>query len=255
MRSRNLRQLGLVLGLLGLAFASGCKKKVAATPLPPPPPPAPVATPAPTAQLSVNPTSIERGQSATLSWSTTNATGVTIEGIGAVQANGSQSVRPTQSTTYRLSAKGAGGSIDATARITVTNPPPAPVVAPTAPRNITEEELFLQEVKTIYFDYDSFEIRDDQKAAMQGNGNFFRAHPNVKVVLEGHCDERGSAEYNLGLGDKRANALKEALVGMGMSSERIRTLSYGKERPVCTDANPDEACYQKNRRGQFVLDR
>jgi peptidoglycan-associated lipoprotein len=72
-------------------------------------------------------------------------------------------------------------------------------------------------------------------------------------VIEGHCDERGSEEYNLGLGDRRANALKEALGALGINGDRIRTLSYGKERPVCTDANED--CWQRNRRGQFVLDR
>jgi peptidoglycan-associated lipoprotein len=213
-----------------------------------------MAAPAPTATLSANPTSIERGQSATLSWSTTNATDVAIEGIGPVQPSGSQSVRPNQSTTYRLSAKGAGGSTDASARITVTNPPPAPVATTPPPvRNPSEEELFGSEVKTIYFDYDQYEVRADQQASMTGNGNFLKAHPGVKVVIEGHCDERGSAEYNLALGDKRANALKEALVGMGVPSDRIRTLSYGKERPVCTES--DEACWQKNRRGQFVMDR
>jgi peptidoglycan-associated lipoprotein len=239
--------------LLALATMAGCKKNIVTPPIAPPPPPPAVATPAPTATLSANPTSIERGQSATLSWSTTNATDVTIEGVGPVQPSGSQSVRPTQSTTYRLSAKGAGGSTDASARITVTNPPPAPVTTPQQARNPSEEELFASEVKTIYFDYDSYEVRADQQGAMQGNGNFLRAHPGLKLVIEGHCDERGSAEYNLALGDKRANALKEALVGMGIPADRIRTLSYGKERPACTES--DEACWQKNRRGQFVMDR
>src|SRR5437870_5748070 len=113
MRSRNIRQVGMVLGLLGVFSIAGCKKKPA--PPPPAPPPAPMTTaaPAPTATLSVNPTSIERGQSATLSWSTTNADTVTIEGIGAVQPTGSQSVRPNQSTTYRLAARGSGGATDA----------------------------------------------------------------------------------------------------------------------------------------------
>lgn len=212
-----------------------------------------MAAPAPAATLSVNPTSIERGQSATLSWTSSNATDVAIEGIGPVQPSGSQSIRPTQSTTYRLTAKGAGGATDASARITVTNPPPPPAPPPAQTRNPSEEEMFNTEVKTIYFDYDKYDVRADQTAAMQGNANFLRAHPGVKVVIEGHCDERGSAEYNLALGDKRANTLKESLVGMGIPADRIRTLSYGKERPVCTES--DDACFQKNRRGQFVLDR
>jgi peptidoglycan-associated lipoprotein len=254
MRNRYPRLFGMcLLGLFVFVFASGCKKKPAPTPPPPPPAPAPQAAPAkPTAKLSVNPPSIERGQSATLEWSTTDATSVTIDGIGNVAVSGSQSVRPAQSTTYRLTATGPGGTESATARVTVTNPPPPPPVAP-ATRSVSDEELFAQEVKTIYFDYDKYEVRDDQKAVLQGNANFLRAHPSLKLVIEGHCDERGSEEYNLGLGDRRSNSLKEALGALGINGDRIRTLSYGKERPVCTDANED--CWQKNRRGQFVLDR
>jgi peptidoglycan-associated lipoprotein len=254
MRNRYPRLFGTcLLALMAFVFAAGCKKKPAPPP-PPPPAPTPQAAPAkPTATLSVNPTSIERGQSATLEWSTSNATSVTIDTLGAVAASGSQSVRPTQSTTYRLTATGAGGTETATARVTVTNPPPPPPPVVQQTRGPTEEELFAQEVKTIYFDYDKYEVRDDQKGALQGNANFLRAHPSLKVVIEGHCDERGSEEYNLGLGDRRANSLKEALGAMGIGGDRIRTLSYGKERPVCTDSNED--CWQKNRRGQFVLDR
>jgi peptidoglycan-associated lipoprotein len=253
-RSRYPRLFGTcLLALMVFVFAAGCKPKPHPTPPPPPPPPVQEGAPAkPTARLSVNPTSIERGQSASLEWSTTGATSVNIEGVGSVAASGSQSVRPTQSTTYRLTANGPGGSETATARVTVTNPPPEPPRVQQQ-RGPTEEEIFAQEVKTIYFDYDKYEIREDQKAALQGNANFLRTHPSMKVVVEGHCDERGSEEYNLGLGDRRANAVKEALGAMGVTGDRVRTLSYGKERPVCTDANED--CWQKNRRGQFVLDR
>lgn len=254
MRNRYPRIFGIcLLALLALVFASGCKKKPAPTPPPPPPPPTTQAAPSkPTAKLSVNPPSIERGQSATLEWSTTDASSVTIDGVGNVAVSGTQQVHPTQSTTYRLTATGPGGTESATARVTVTNPPPPPPMAP-ASRNVSEEELFAQEVKTIYFDYDKYEVRDDQKSVLQGNANFLRAHPNMKLVIEGHCDERGSEEYNLGLGDRRANSLKEALGALGINGDRIRTLSYGKERPVCTDSNED--CWQRNRRGQFVLDR
>ncbi len=254
MRNRYPRLFGTcLLAVMALVFAAGCKKKPAPAP-PPPPPPAPqAATAKPTAKLSVNPTSIERGQSATLEWSTTDATSVNIEGVGSVATSGSQSVRPTQSTTYRLTATGPGGSETATARVTVTNPPPTQTTTVQPPRNPSEEELFAQEVKTIYFDYDKYDVRDDQKGVLQGNANFLRAHPGMKLVIEGHCDERGSEEYNLGLGDRRAASLKEALSAMGINGDRIRTLSYGKERPVCTDSNED--CWQKNRRGQFVLDR
>src|SRR5579859_2550071 len=120
--------------MLGTVMMLGaCKKKAAPPPPPPPPPP-----PTPTASISVNPNSIQAGQSASLTWETTNATDVSIDGIGAVQPNGSQSVSPTDSTTYHLTAKGSGGTQEATARLTVTQPPPPPPPAPTA----SEEELF-----------------------------------------------------------------------------------------------------------------
>jgi peptidoglycan-associated lipoprotein len=247
MRLRNLQILGLVL-LLVLTVGVGCKKK--APPPPPPPPPAPApAPPAPTATISVNPTSIERGQSATVEWSTRDTTEVTITELGTVPASGSRSVRPTQSTTYRLDAKGPGGSTSASARITVTAPPPPPPPEKPKPREPSERELFDQQVRTIYFDYDKYDVRDDQQATLQGNITFFKAHPNVRFIIEGHCDERGSAEYNLGLGDRRANTVKEAMVAAGIAADRIRTISYGKEKPLCMEQ--DESCWSRNRRGEF----
>src|SRR5512147_1790356 len=108
------RWLTLIFILSAILFLGACKKKVAPPPPPPPPPP-----PAPTASLSANPNSIEKGQSSTLTWQTTNATDVSIDGIGPVEASGSKSVTPADSTTYRLTAKGAGGTQDATARVTV----------------------------------------------------------------------------------------------------------------------------------------
>jgi peptidoglycan-associated lipoprotein len=218
-----------------------CKKK----PAPPPPPPPPA--PSPTASISANPDSVDKGQSSTLSWQTTNATDVSIEGIGAVQPNGSQQVTPTESTTYHLVAKGAGGTQDATARVTV-NAPPAPPPTPTA--SLTEEELFAKNVKDIYFDYDSDAIRPEQQAAVQGDGQFLSQHASVQFVIEGHCDERGSTEYNLALGDRRANAVKNALTQAGVNASRIKTISYGKEKPFCTESN--ESCWQQNRRGHLA---
>src|SRR3984957_7583637 len=120
--------MAVILGSVMVIGACG-KKKAPAPPPPPPPPPA-----APTASIAVSPTTIQAGQSASLTWQTSNATDVSIDGIGAVQANGSQSVSPTDSTTYHLTAKGTGGSQEATARITVTQlapPPPPTAAAPT----------------------------------------------------------------------------------------------------------------------------
>ena len=231
----------LIIALSALLFLGACKKKAAPPPPPPPPPP-----PAPTASISVDPTSIQAGQSATIAWQTSNATDVSIDGIGAVQPNGSQTVTPSDSMTYHLVAKGAGGTQEATARVTVTAPPPPPPPPPSA----TEEELFAQNVKDIFFDYDKADIRADQQTALQGDIAFLKQHPNIAFTIEGHCDERGSTEYNLALGDSRASAVKNALVQGGVSAANIKTISYGKEKPFCTESN--EQCWQQNRRGHFV---
>src|SRR5271169_1583119 len=134
-----------------IMFLAACAKKVA----PPPPTPPPSLT-TPTASLAANPNTIDAGQSTTLTWQTTNATDVSIDGIGPVDVSGSRQVTPTDSTTYHLIAKGAGGTQDATARVTV-NAAPAPPPATTS--NATEEELFAKNVKDIFFDYDKSDIR------------------------------------------------------------------------------------------------
>ena len=242
MKQQRLKWFLLIVVLSGLMMLGACKKKVAPPPPPPPPPPAAAA---PTASISVNPNSIQAGQSASLTWQTSNATDVSIDGIGAVQANGSQSVSPADSTTYHLVAKGAGGTQEASARITVTQAPPPPPV-PTA----SEQDLFNQNVKDVYFDYDKSDVRGDQQTAIQADAQFLSQHPNVSFTVEGHCDERGSTEYNIALGDKRATAVKSALIAAGVNASRIKTISYGKEKPFCSESN--EACWQQNRRGHFV---
>jgi peptidoglycan-associated lipoprotein len=239
-KQQTLKWFTLVMVLGAIVMLGACKKKVAPPPPPPPPPP-----PAPTASLTANPNAVEKGQAVTLTWETTNATDVSIDGIGSVQPNGSQQVTPTDSTTYRLTAKGAGGTQEATARVTVASAPPPPPVSST-----TEEELFSQNVKDIYFNYDSYDVRPDQQAALQGDIGFLKEHSAVRFTVEGHCDERGSTEYNLALGDNRASAVRSALIQGGIAADRIRTISYGKERPFCTQSN--ESCWQQNRRGHLV---
>jgi len=114
----------------------------------------------------------------------------------------------------------------------------------------SDEDLFGQNVKDIYFDYDKSNIRADQEASSQGDAQFLSQHPNINFTIEGHCDDRGSTEYNLALGDQRASSVKSALVAAGVSASRIKTISYGKEKPFCLEEN--EACWQQNRRGHFV---
>ncbi len=243
--TRMTRWLTLVFALGTIMFLGACAKKVA--PPPPPPPPAPTA---PTASLSANPNTLDPGQSTTLTWQTTNATDVSIEGIGIVDTSGSRQVTPADSTTYHLIAKGAGGTQDATARVTVNRVPP-PQPPPVA--NLTEQELFAKNVKDIYFDYDKYDVRASEQGSLQADAQFLQQHPNIRFTIEGHCDERGSTEYNLALGTNRADAVKNALVQAGVAGDRIKTFSYGKEKPFCTEST--ESCWQQNRRGHFVYEK
>jgi peptidoglycan-associated lipoprotein len=163
-----------------------------------------------------------------------------------VQPSGSQQVTPAESTTYHLTAKGAGGTQEATARVTVTQAAPTTATAPSP----TEEDLFASSIKDVYFDYDKSDLRGDQQTSIQADAQFLSQHSNVNFTVEGHCDERGSTEYNLALGDQRAVSVKTALTQAGVPVSRIKTISYGKEKPFCTESN--EACWQQNRRGHFV---
>lgn len=238
----------LFVALFALAiFVAGCHKKPPAAPPTPPPPPPPAAKP--TASLSADKTAINKGESVKLSWTTTDAQNVSITpDVGAVTAQGSTSVTPSQSTTYTLTASGPGGSADSTVSVTVNAPPPPPE----APKP-SFDQVFLEKVKDAFFDYDSAEIRSDARAVLQNDADFLKAYPQARVTIEGHCDERGSTEYNLALGDRRANAVKEYLVSLGVSTGQLTTTSFGKEKPFCTESN--EGCWQQNRRGHFVLNK
>jgi peptidoglycan-associated lipoprotein len=242
MKRQTLKVLATVSALTAILMLGACQKKTA-----PPPPPPPPTSAGPTASISVSPDTIPQGQSATLNWQTSNASDVSIDGIGAVQPSGSQQVTPTDSITYHLVAKGPGGTQEATTRLTVTPPPAAE--APPAP-SPTEQDLFGRSVKDIYFDYDKSDIRADQQASIQADVLFLNQHPNIGFTVEGHCDSRGSTEYNLALGDQRATSVKTALTSAGISSSRVKTISYGKEKPFCLQENED--CWQQNRRGHFV---
>jgi peptidoglycan-associated lipoprotein len=157
-------------------------------------------------------------------------------------------VNPTQSTTYTITATGPGGSATASANVNV-NGGSAPTEAPSAPQGISE--LFDQNVKDAYFELDKSDLRDDARAALTKDAEFLRSYPQVHVSIEGHCDERGSTEYNLGLGQRRAEAAKNYLISLGIPADRMETTSWGKERPFCSEH--DESCWQQNRRAHFVL--
>lgn len=255
------RKLTVLWIALSLAmFAAGCKKK--APPPPPPPPPAPAAEVAPpkpvapaVAQFSAEPTSIQRGQSATLRWEVSgNVTGVSIDNaIGTVQNSGNRRVFPTDSTTYVLTATGPGGSTTASATVTVTSPPPPPP-PPTVKPTVSMEQRLNTDVQDAYFAYDKSDVDSAAREVLTRNAAALKGiladFPNATIVVEGHCDERGSGEYNLGLGDRRATSAKEFLVQLGVPADKLKTISYGKERPQCTEGN--ESCWQRNRRAHFA---
>jgi peptidoglycan-associated lipoprotein len=161
-------------------------------------------------------------------------------------------------------------------RVAVTPPPPVPPAAPSnppappappsapnaapAPRaGMTEDQIFAQaslpdiqkNFQDVYFDLDNSMIKDAGRTALSANANYMKRWTSVRVTIEGHCDERGTAEYNLGLGDRRANAAKAYLVELGVPASNITVVSKGKEAPFCTESN--ESCWQQNRRGHFVV--
>jgi len=242
--SRSLYRAGLFAMLAAAVFTVGCKPKVQPKP---PETKAPAPAPAtPTVTLQASPSTINKGDSATLTWNSTDATQLNIApGVGDVTAQGSTKVTPSDSTTYTITAAGPGGSTSATASVTVNAPPPVE-----QPKGPTDKELWDKGVHDAYFDYDKADLRPDARSALSQTADFLKSYPQIKVRIEGHCDERGSTEYNLGLGDRRANAVRQFLGSLGITADRMDVVSFGKEKPFCTESN--EACRSQNRRGHFV---
>jgi peptidoglycan-associated lipoprotein len=244
-------RVGLLI-LIGALCFTACKKNTPVTTSPPPPVAAPP-PPSPTITLRANPGTIERGQSVTLQWEATNAASVRIEpGIGDISGPScNRTVSPVASVTYTATASGPGGTAVDNARVTVNVPPPPPE-APDRSRtpDPTMDELFKGNVQPIFFDYDKADIRTDQVSRLQSNAAWFKQNPSVRFTIEGHCDERGSQEYNLALGDQRATAVKQFLISQGISESRMSVISYGEERPECRDTSED--CMQRNRRAGFM---
>ena len=170
---------------------------------------------------------------------------------------------------------GLGGAACGEKRVAVTPPPPVPPTAPAAPpappapptapaaaptpAPLTEDQLFAQasladiqkEFRDVYFDLDNAAIKDEGRAALTANATYMKRRPSVRITIEGHCDERGSSEYNLALGERRANAVRAYLMELGVPASNITIVSKGEEAPFCTESN--EACWQQNRRGHFVV--
>ncbi len=250
-RWRVLFTLGL--GLSTVAALSGCHKKTNNVNPASLGPTTSSTSEAPTANITADPLAIDLGQSVVLNWRTTGSTSVTIDGIGPVPANGTQTVSPSNSTNFHLVAKNESGSTEANVRVTV-RVPSAPA-APTAEAagDMGSDAAFHQAVPDAFFDYDSYELRPDAQQAASTAASYMAAHPAIRIVIGGYADERGSAEYNLALGENRANAARQALLAAGVAPARVRVVSYGKEKQFCTEQT--ESCYQQNRRAQFSLDR
>jgi peptidoglycan-associated lipoprotein len=245
MKDYSLRQVAMVCCLAGFALlAGGCKKQVGAAP----PAAAPAPSPAqPTVTINASTTSINPGEAATLTWSSTDATDLNLSpGVGRVAPSGTTTVTPAESTTYQITANGPGGSATASVRITVAA---AAAEAPPAAQP-GMDELFQQNVQDAYFDFNKSDLRADARSALTRTAEFLRSYPQIKVSIEGHCDERGSTEYNLGLGERRAQAARDFLIQLGIPTDRMTTVSYGKEKPFCSEHT--ETCWQQNRRAHFV---
>ncbi|HUK30494.1 MAG TPA: peptidoglycan-associated lipoprotein Pal [Candidatus Acidoferrum sp.] len=239
-----------LLGLLAICLVgASCNKQPVSAPSKPSTTTSTQSTPPaarPTVTLQASSTFIQKGDSVTLTWSSTNATSLVLApSVGSVSPEGNAKVSPADSTTYTITATGPGGSVDQSVRITVG----AAHVGESTTTPIVEVP-FDRGVHDAFFDYNKFDLRPDAKEALSQTAQYLRQHPDIKVAISGHCDERGTTEYNLGLGQNRADETKKFLVSLGVAENRISTTSYGKEKPFCT--SHDEACWQENRRAHFT---
>ena len=136
-------------------------------------------------------------------------------------------------------------------------PPPKPEVAPVVDEYARLKAMSVEEIeksgllKEVYFDYDKADIREPDRAALAQNADALKRFDFLRITVEGHCDERGTVEYNLALGERRAKAAHDYLVSLGVPADRLKTVSYGKEVPVCTQSSED--CWQRNRRAHFTV--
>lgn len=244
--------------LASLFLLGACGKKT-----PPPPPettggPAPTSSrpappsPPPVIQLSAEPGTVERGGQATLSWTTENASSVLIDGgVGNVEASGSIVISPRESQTFTATATGPGGEAKASTRVTVVPGDDRGVDIGQEDIRRLQDAIDQGLVKPVFFSYDSAELSQEARSILKENARWFQRYPDVVITIEGHCDERGTEEYNLALGDRRAQAAHAYLVELGVSGERLESLSFGEERPF--EEGHNEAAWSQNRRAHFSV--
>jgi peptidoglycan-associated lipoprotein len=238
-----------------LLLSTSCPKAV--SPVGVPPAPAPLASPKPSIEsFSAEPTTISEGQTASLRWSVKNATSIRIDNsIGPVEPDDHVDIKPSGTTTYKIEAVNGSESTSAMVIVTVTKPPSTGSESDRAHTAQSTARFLASQLQDVHFDYGKNEILEEDKSLLDNDAavlkNIFQNDPELLVTIEGHCDERGSAEYNIGLGDRRANFIKDYLVGSGVPEGKLGTLSYGKERPICVEATGH--CFAQNRRAHFSL--
>jgi peptidoglycan-associated lipoprotein len=183
-------------------------------------------------------------------WNATNAASVTIDGgIGTVESSSSRTVSPSTSTTYTATVTGgAGQRRSSSTRITVTE---ATSAIPPTTRTLRTEEFFATRVHDVFFEYDSYDLKDEARRTLDENSRALSERTEIRFIIEGHADERGSERYNLALADRRANTTMQYLMSKGLAGDRIETISYGEERPI--EQGHNEEAWAKNRRAHFVL--
>ncbi len=216
---------------------------------------------APTVTLRAEPGTIERGQNTTLKWVTENAKIITINGLGEVTASGEREVSPRISTTYTATALGEGGNATASTRVTVTEPPPPPMAERPRTTRTTDAEAaiadqFRNALAPVFFDYNMSDIKPGEQEKLRRAAEWLNLERNRSITfrLEGNCDPRGTSEYNLGLGDRRARAVRDFLISLGIDPSRIETVSYGSEKAQGSDEGLPTAppSWANDRRADFI---
>ncbi|MEQ9641277.1 MAG: peptidoglycan-associated lipoprotein Pal [Alphaproteobacteria bacterium] len=152
-----------------------------------------------------------------------------------------------ESTPEQSADSGGSGA----AQQTTTTTPTTTTTQPAGPRPGSQEDLVLNVGDRVFYGYDQYDLQPQARATVERWAEWLRQYPQITVSIEGHCDERGTREYNLALGERRASSARNYLIALGISADRVATISYGKERPVCTSS--DEACWAQNRRGTMLV--
>ena len=259
MRRISLYNLSWFFCFLCLLTAAACQKR------PPPRAPSPSASrssdatrdrqagPMPTVTLTASPNTIARGEQTTLSWTATNTMSLLINsGIGNVADSGSLVVSPRESTTYTATATGSRGEATSSTRVTVMPRSARALITSTDLDNL-QRAVEEGKIQPLFFEYDKAGITAGGERVLKENARWFKQFRDTTIVIEGHCDERGTEEYNLALGDRRAQTAKAYLVQLGIDPARMETISFGEERPFAPGY--DEAAYRLNRRAHFIVTR